>query len=169
MGSKLLFAVMLAIFLVGVAATQIRGVKGATTRSFTLYGSSGGGWGFTAGSISSPGPTIEVEQGDTVNLTLTSQDGSPHRFFVSYTNSSSPSVGDPQSPDFSGTISFQFVASNTNATYKYFCAIHPIMMWGYFGVFPTGGIPEFQPLVMLSLLVIGTLAIALVCKRKQVV
>jgi hypothetical protein len=167
MGSELLFAVMLAIFSVGVATTQIRGVKGATTRSFTLYGSIVGGWGFTAGSISSLGPTIEVEQGDTVNLTLISQDV-VHRFFVSYTNVSSPSVGDPQSPDFSGTINFQFVASDTVGTYKYYCFFHPLTMWGYFRVFPTGGIPEFQPSVMLSLLVIGTLAIALTHKRKQV-
>jgi hypothetical protein len=64
-----------------------------TTRNFTLYGSFSRGWGFTATSISSPGPTIVVQQGDTVNLTLISADGVTHNFFVSYTNTSSPKPG----------------------------------------------------------------------------
>ena len=140
---------------------------GATTRNFTLYGSYLGGWGFTAASISSPGPTIVVEQGDTVNLTLISNDGIVHNFFVSYTNTSSPSTGDPISGDFSSTTNFQFAATSTIGTYTYYCVYHYAMMWGYFQVIQTGTIPEFQPLMMLSLLATSTVVIALVYRKKR--
>ena len=137
--------------------------------NFTLYGSATLGWGFTAASMSSPGPTIVVEQGDTVNLTLISSDGVMHEFFVSYTNASSPSLGDPQSPEFSGTVSvnYQFVASNTTGTYEYRCVFHPDVMWGYFQIVQAGAIPEFQPVTMLLVLVASTIFAALICKRKR--
>ena len=168
MNMKWFFAAVLAVLLVAVVTTQIHNAEAATTRDFTLYGSFTQGWGFTATNISSPGPTIVVEQGDTVNLTLISNDGIiTHRFFVSYTNTSSPSSGDPQSADFSGTANYSFNASNTVGTYKYYCYFHPNSMWGYFQVLPTGAIPEFQPLIMLSLLVVSTTVAALAYKRKR--
>lgn len=167
MNVKWLFAAILAVLLVAVVSTQIHIAEAATTRNFTLYGSYTQGWGFSATNISSPGPTIAVEQGDTVNLTLISSDGIPHRFFVSYTNTSSPNLGDPQSGDFSSTAIYSFNASNTVGTYKYYCYFHPNPMWGYFQVVPTGAIPEFQPLIMLSLLVVGTTVAALAYKRKR--
>jgi hypothetical protein len=39
-------------------------------------------------------------------------------------------------------------------------------MWGYLQIVPTGTIPEFQPLIMLSLLAAVTAAAALAYKRK---
>lgn len=167
MNVKWLFVAVLAVLFVAVVTTQIHDTKAATTRNFTLYGSYTQGWGSTATSISSPGPTIAVEQGDTVNLTLISNDGFTHRFFVSYTNNSSPNPGDPQSPDFSSTANYSFSASNTVGTYQYHCYYHAAVMWGYFQVVPTGTIPEFQPLIMLSLLVVSTTVAALAYKRKQ--
>jgi heme/copper-type cytochrome/quinol oxidase subunit 2 len=168
MKTKWLLATTLVVFLAAfVAITQIHGAKAATTRNVTLYGYYLQGWGFTSTSISSPGPTIVVEQGDTINLTLISNDGITHRFFVSYTNSSSPSSGEPESQDFSGTSNYQFVATNTTGTYTYRCLHHPDVMYGYFQVVPTGTIPEFQPLIMLSLLVTSTTAAALVCRRRR--
>jgi FtsP/CotA-like multicopper oxidase with cupredoxin domain len=164
---KWLFATMLALLLAAVATTQICTAKVATTRNSTLYGSYTSGWGFTATTITSPGPTIVVEQGDTVNLTLISKDAIAHNFFVSYTNASSPKPTDPWSPDFgSNAVNFQFVASNTAGTYQYYCSYYPTVMWGYFKVVPTGTIPEFHPLTMLTLFIAGTAA-ALVCRRKQ--
>lgn len=169
MNVKWLFAAILAVLLVVVATAQIRNAKAATTRNFTLYGSYTQGWGSTAANITSPGPTIVVEQGDTVNLTLINNDGVgvTHKFFVSYTDTPSPNASDPQSPDFTSTVNYQFVASNTVGTYKYYCAFHPDLMWGYFQVVPTGAIPEFQPLIMLSLLVASTAVAALAYKRKR--
>jgi len=152
---------------VGANASVIALSLPPTTRSFTLYGSMTGGWGFTPGTISSPGPAIVVEQGDTVNLTLISSDGLLHNFFVSYVNSSSPSAGDPVSSDFSGTTSFQFVATTIPGTYRYYCFYHSARMWGYFQVVQSGTIPEFQPLIMLSFLATTTAVLALAYRRRH--
>jgi FtsP/CotA-like multicopper oxidase with cupredoxin domain len=167
MNAKWLFATVLVVLCVAVWTTQIDSTKATTTRHFTLYGSATKGWGFSANDITSPGPTVVVEQGDTVNLTLISSDGITHKFFVSYTNASSPSSGDPQSPDFSFIAYYNFTASNTVGTYIYRCSFHPATMWGYFQIVPTGAIPEFQPLIMLLLLIASTMVIALVYERKR--
>ena len=167
MNVKWVYAASLAVLFVLAGATQIHGAKATTTRNFTLYGSFTQGWGFTASNITTPGPTIIVEQGDTVNLTLISQDGIGHLFFVGYTNATSPVSGDPQSPSFSGTINFQFNATTTVGTYMYRCAIHPSNMFGQFQVVATGTIPEFQPLIMLSLLIASTAVAVLAYGRKR--
>jgi FtsP/CotA-like multicopper oxidase with cupredoxin domain len=168
MSAKWLLTALLTLFLLASATAQICSVKATSTRTFTLYGAYPQGWGFTATNITSPGPTIVVEQGDTVNMTLTSHDGSPHQFWVIYTNgSSTPQSGDPLSAQFSGTVNYSFVATNAVGTYEYECLIHKGPMYGYFKVVPTGTIPEFQPLVMLSLLAAGTLVAALAYKRKR--
>jgi FtsP/CotA-like multicopper oxidase with cupredoxin domain len=142
MNSKWTFVAIAAILLATAMFMQVYYTEAATTRYFTLYGSASSGWGFTDTSISRPGPTITVEQGDTVNLTLISQDSLPHQFFVSYTNASSPGSGDPESALFNSKTSFQFVATNTTGTYTYRCAVHPGVMYGYFKVVPTGGDPR---------------------------
>jgi len=152
---------------VGVNASVIALSTRPTNRNFTLYGSFSGGWGFTPASISSPGPTIVVEQGDAVNLTLTSNDGVTHNFFVSYTNISAPNPPDPMSNDFATTTNFRFVATTTIGTYKYFCFYHSVKMWGYFQVIQTGTIPEFQLLIILPLLTATTVAVALTCKKRK--
>lgn len=171
MKEKWLLATILVVFLAAVVTTtQIHSAKGATTRNVTLYGSYSQGWGFTASNITNPGPPIVVEQGDTVNLTLISNDGTysnPHKFFISYTNVSSPNATEPQSSDFTTTLNYQFVATNTVGTYTYGCVHHFSTMHGYFQVVPTGTIPEFQPLIMLSLLVASTAVAALVYRRKR--
>jgi len=165
--SKWFFAAVLTIFFVAFVTTQVLEAGAATTRNFTLYGSFQGGWGFTANNITRPGPTIVVEQGDTVNLTLISNDGNTHQFFVSYTNATTIGSGDPQSLAFSGTVYYSFNATNTVGTYEYRCAYHPDVMWGYFRVVPTGTIPEFQPLAMLSLLIVGIGIATLARKRRR--
>ena len=171
MRAKWLLATILVVFLAAfMATTQIHSAKAATTRYFTLYGSYNQGWGFNASSITSPGPTIVVEQSDTVNLTLINNDGiyaNPHRFFLSYTNASSANSTEPQSSDFTTTVSYQFVATSTVGTYTYGCIYHYSIMKGYFQVVPTGTIPEFQPLIMLSVLVASSAVAALVYRRKR--
>jgi hypothetical protein len=167
--SKWFFTTVLTIFFVAFVTTQVLDAGAATTRNFTLYGSFvQGGWGFTDTNITSPGPTIVVEQGDNVNLTLISKDGMQHRFLVSYTNTTTHNTGDPQSPDFTGTVNYSFNATNTVGTYKYFCLYHYMNgMTGYFRVVPTGTIPEFQPLAMLSLSIACIGIAALARKRRR--
>src|SRR5437867_6990961 len=54
--------------------------------SFTLWGSAnaGGGWGFTQATVTSPGPLLVVTQGERVDLSLHSADGSGHTWCVDY-------------------------------------------------------------------------------------
>lgn len=168
MKTKWLFAVVLSIFFVAFVSTQVLNAGAVTTRNFSLYGSYvQGGWGFTSSNITSPGPMIVVEQGDTVNLTLTSNDGTTHHFFVSYTNATTPSTGDPESQDFNGMMIYSFSATSTVGTYTYRCYYHPDLMWGYFRVVRTGDIPEFQPLAILSLSIAGIGIAALARKRRR--
>jgi heme/copper-type cytochrome/quinol oxidase subunit 2 len=165
--TKLFFAAVLIIFFVALVTTQVLRASAVTTRNFTLYGSYvQGGWGFTSNNITSPGPMIVVEQGDTVNLTLTSNDGYTHHFFVSYANATTPGTGDPQSQDFSGMVNYSYNATNAVGTYTYRCYYHPNLMWGYFRVVPTGSIPEFQPLAILSLSIVG-IGIATLARRRR--
>jgi heme/copper-type cytochrome/quinol oxidase subunit 2 len=167
MNGKWALIAIATILLATAVFVQVHDVEATTTLNFTLYGDAMQGWGFTSISITSPGPTITVEQGDTVNLTLISADGVAHQFFVSYTNSSTLSSGDPESAVFSGTTNFQFVATNTTGTYTYYCSIHPSVMYGYFEVVQTSAISEFQPFAMLTFLFLGTGIVALVRRKTR--
>lgn len=162
MGKKPLL-IVLAMFLVGVmsAAYTTPKVRAATMRSFHLTGNYIKGWNNTI-----PGPTIMVEQGDTVNLTLTSNDVT-HRFFLSYHNSSTPQPGDSQSPNFTATRVYLFTVTNTLGTYTYYCYYHPSVMYGLFRVVPTGSIPEFHVFVLLPLFMALTLLAAVLLRRKR--
>src|SRR6266508_4302557 len=76
----------------------------ADVESFTLYGGQSAGWGFTSASLTNPGPTITVTQGDTV---------------------------EPKSGDFSGTTpgTFSFIADRVG-TFTYRCHYHVATMRG---------------------------------------
>lgn len=165
--TKWLYVGALTFILLAVAAMSVYTARAATVRNFTLYGNLSTGWGFTSGSESSPGPTMVVEQGDTVNLTLISDDGFEHDFFVSYANATAPNSTDPQSGPFTGTLNYSFVATDTIGTYTYRCAIHYSVMWGYFQVVATGTIPEFASITMVSLLIAATAIVAFAYKRKR--
>lgn len=105
----------------------------ADTKSFTLYGGMSTGWGFSSASQSNPGPTIIVNRGDTVVLTLNSVDpaSTTHNWFIDYNNNLTADTGEPKSSDFSGTTagSFTFTA-NKVGTFTYRCAYHPTTMKG---------------------------------------
>lgn len=108
----------------------------ASVDNYNLFGSATQGWGFTATTITRPGPNITVALGDTVNLTLTSADGLAHLFFVDYNGNGVADAGEPASPSFSGTINFQFNVT-TAGTFTYYCAFHPSIMHGTFTVVST--------------------------------
>lgn len=127
------FSVILLGLLLGVALKGSIFVLG-NARSFTLYGNAIAGWGFTSGTATSPGPVINVDQGDLVNLTLISQDsGIPHNFYVDYNNDNTPDLGEPTSPTFTSSTTYQFTA-DTNGSFTYFCQYHQSTMFGTFTV-----------------------------------
>jgi FtsP/CotA-like multicopper oxidase with cupredoxin domain len=164
MNRKLVLALFV-VFLLGIlgATYSTPKVRGSTIRSFHLFGSLSHGWNSTT-----PGPTILAEQGDTVNLTLTSADSLPHKFFLSYHNSTGQQPDDPQpSLDFTGTIVYQFTATNTLGTYTYYCLHHPTTMYGALKVVPSGSIPEFPSFVLLPLSMVATLLAVIVTRREK--
>jgi len=104
----------------------------AAAKSFTLYGDGIDGWGFTSGSMTSPGPTITVDQGDTVTMTLYSADSLPHTFHIDYDSDGAVDTGEPYSGIFSSPttpLTYTFTAG-TSGTFLYRCTIHPTMMYG---------------------------------------
>jgi plastocyanin len=127
--SKNFTLILVIVFLVGMLSGALIPKASAQTRNFHLYGSASLGWGFASNSITSPGPSIQVYQGETVNLTLTSQDGLAHQFFVDYNNNSVADSGEPSSVTFTGTITYSFIA-DTLGNFKYRCTFHPTVMLG---------------------------------------
>lgn len=143
----------------------------ATAVELTLYGSAGGayyeppyGWGFTSTSIISPGPDISVDQYDNVTLTLISQDGRSHQFFVDYDNNTDIDPGEPVSQVFTEMAVLSFNAS-LSGTFTYHCAVHPFTMYGRFIM--NAVVPEFSLPVMLPFFVIATMVIIMVQRAKH--
>src|SRR5207245_7628331 len=77
----------------------------ADTKSFTLYGGMSTGWGFSSASQSNPGPTIIVNRGDTVVLTLNSVDpaSTTHNWYIDYNTNLTADTAEPQSRESSVT------------------------------------------------------------------
>jgi hypothetical protein len=99
-----------------------------------------------------------------VNLTLTSQDGLPHQFFVDYNNNSIIDSGEPHSVSFFGTIVFSFTV-DTLGNFTYRCAVHPLTMFGDFKVW--NPIPEFPGLIVVPVFVVLTLLAVVLFRRKR--
>ena len=89
---------------------------------------------------SSPGPTITVTEGDTVNILLSS-DGSQHQLLVDFDGDGASTSGcttaDKCSSLFMSSTSISFTA-NTVGTFHYYCTLHPTFMVGQFVVQSAG-------------------------------
>ena len=154
------------VLLIGTSASliMIQEARAATTVDITLYGSHDEGWGFSATNITSPGPTITINQYDYLNLTLYSQDGVTHQFFVDYNNDSRIVSGDPASAAFSSSTVFGFNASKSGI-FTYRCAFHPSIMYGTLIV--QQAVPEFSPFLILPLFIAATIAAAVAYRTKR--
>lgn len=107
----------------------------ASPVAYTLYGTAQG-WGFTAGSITSPGPDLTAAPGESVEVTLYSADGVRHNFYVDYNGNGFPDPDEPLSADFGGRfpspITYAFTATMTPGTYAYICDYHASKQFGRF-------------------------------------
>jgi len=106
----------------------------ASPVSYTLYGTTGG-WGFTATTITSPGPDLTALPGEMVSMTLYSADGVRHNFYVDYNGNGMPDTGEPLSADFRSStipITYDFTATSTPGTYAYICDYHANNQFGSF-------------------------------------
>src|SRR5437899_7291432 len=150
---KLVLSIILlvAVYTSALPVPKILIPHSVSAASFTLYGSFSTGWGFTPTSITQPGPTLTVQPGESVSLTLFSADGRPHQFCVDY--ESTPdyvckgSELATQSPMFTSSTTgtaFPFNAPTTHGTYTYFCTIHRSAMTGQFIVSATPPTPDFS-------------------------
>lgn len=109
---------------------------------YTLWGHTFSGWGFSQVEITSPGPTLQAVQGETVQLTLFSADAPVgHTFGVDYNGNGFLDATEEETPFFnSKTVGFMssITANSTHpGTYTYWCGIHLGNMKGTFIVNPT--------------------------------
>jgi len=89
------------------------------------------GWGTTQTTVTSPGPTIIVNAGQTSSIQLGSADGAGHNWAIDYNNACTTAgcttmAGDPISPMFSTTtlLNFTFTPTTKAGNYTYWCFIH---------------------------------------------
>src|SRR5437879_1512141 len=102
-GSTFLSTSIDPVGVVAAAPSPLPPRTGVWPVNFTLYGNASRGWGFSAATISNPGPNVTVYYGDTVNLTLIGNDLQvSHSWFIDYDNSMTPTDDEPNSPPFNG-------------------------------------------------------------------
>ncbi len=151
------------------------GMQGLITISapthYTLYGDALKGWGLNATHITKPGPTLVVEAGVNVTLTLYAADTAAHTWFIDYDNSSSVGTGEKESGLFGGSgnpnpLNYTFNAT-AGGNFTYRCGIHLGTMWGMIvvlgkpGPLPAGFPIPLIPGIMLAVIV-GVLLFAVV-------
>jgi plastocyanin len=142
----------------------------APTR-YALYGDASRGWGFSATNITKPGPTLIIEKGVSVTLTLYSEDGTFHTWFIDYDNSSTVGSGEAESGQFGGSgnpnpLTYNFTTERAG-TFAYRCGIHLSSMWGMIIVlgtpsalpaaFPIGLIPGIMLVVIVGVLLLAAM------------
>src|SRR5256886_3080198 len=126
----------LALYLVPSTLPSVASVR-AATRTISLAASY---VTYPYWNGSSPGPTITVTEGDTVNIMLSS-DGSQHQLLVDFDGDGASTGGcttaDKCSSLFMSSTSISFTA-NTVGTFHYYCTLHPTFMVGQFVVQSAG-------------------------------
>jgi hypothetical protein len=132
--------VVAATLIVGLLASVFSATPAAADRTITLYGTRAGGWGFSNTTITSPGPHLEIVQGEMVTLFLTSADQDPHDWFIDYNLDSSSGGNEPQLPGTfdENTRNWTFSA-NRNGTFVYRGeGADGEKMWGLITIHPPG-------------------------------
>ena len=165
-------ALLVALFAgLGAQSTSrpsIPSVHAANIDSFLLNGSITG-WNAST----NKNPTITVQQGDQVNLSLKSADLATHQFLLDGDNDGVADQADCPTTDpcsnlFSTAngIIYRFIVNLAPGTYTYYCTVHPTTMLGSFVVTPsTVGGPVLQVdklALVLPFLAIAGIAIAAV-------
>ena len=129
------FLMLLLVSSIALALGPIASVR-ASPVAYTLYGTVDG-WGFTATTITSPGPELTALPGEMVRLTLYSANGVRHNFYVDYNRNGLPDTSEPTSPDFRSStipITYDFTTTTTPGTYTYYCDYHANSQFGPFKV-----------------------------------
>ena len=113
---------------------------------FTLYGETAGGWGNSTTTLSNPGPTLYVYQGENVSITLYAGDNIPHNWFIDFNGNNRVDAGEVSSPDFSSStnaVVFNFtVPTDRIGPSTYLCRYHTLTMRGQIVILTP---PEITP------------------------
>lgn len=153
--------IVVLLFAVCLASASCVAAQGGQTQNITLYGSATQGWGLTQQSMSIPGPQITFTQDVPVSLTLISVDGNVHDFYVDYNGNGAIDSGEPHSPTFTSTVTYQFAPDRTGQ-FTYYCSFHAATMRGNAQII----IPELTLTALIALMVASAM-IAVVYMRKK--
>ncbi len=149
-------------------ALTVPPTRGSSARHFNLYQNNNTKGVPCSGqtncfNTTSPGPTITVNQGDTVSITVHDNDSISHTFTIVSAPYTSVDTG-TMNPGQVKTLS-TFTAS-TSGTFNYQCSIHPTTMLGTFKVIQVSS----TPITSSSLLVLAfttTAAVYIVLRKRH--
>ncbi len=169
MKTKIALALVIMIC-VGMLGVRIRiPAAEAAAVPYTLYGSAGltetppVGWSLVSGNETVPGPTLSTVVGDNITLLLISDDNVTHQFFVDYDNNGFVDDEEPVSNEFLTNTTLSFVP-DLDGNFTYRDAIYPNQMYGTISV---EVIPEYSSLLFLPLLVVGSLLVIVIFKKRH--
>jgi hypothetical protein len=138
-----------------------------------LYANRSTGWGFTNNSLTSPGPSLEVEVGEHVTLNLTSVDGRNHDWFIDHNNNSIVDANESYSDSgtFRGTLEYNFTVGNQTGTFVYRSRFNGDgNLWGDITVRPAGFLSGVlsNPLLLAGIVaaVAGVVVVAIWARRR---
>ncbi len=114
------------------------------TYAYDLLGNATGGWGFSALSVSRPGPHLFAVFGAYAYLNLSASDDQSHEWFLDLNGNLAPDSNEPQSPVFvgSGVVLFVFTPLAVGS-FTYRDAFYPATVWGNLTVLPAQGPSAF--------------------------
>jgi len=165
-GAVVLAGLVLASFGFAIPAT-------ATASPTYLYANRSTGWGFTNTSLTSPGPSLEVEVGEHVTLNLTSVDGRNHDWFIDYNNNSIVDANESYSDSgtFRSNLQYNFTVGNQTGTFVYRSRFNGDgNLWGDITVRPAGFLGGLlgNPLLLAGIVavIVAIVAVAIWARRR---
>ena len=162
----LVFLLSIALLCVSLETMQVRAATQVTLyageKSTSVYG-----FGSSASSITSPGPTLTLTSGDTVTVTLHNAGTMPHNFAIVDSKSSTATVlwnsqiqssSNPVSPGSSASVTF--TVGNVG-NYYYVCQVDAHVALGMWGnVVVQAAVPEYPTALVLVFFAIAATALA---------
>jgi plastocyanin len=135
-----------------------------TPDRYTLWGDAARGWGFNKTNITAPGPTLVIQTGKNVTLTLYAADSTAHTWGIDFNGDKTIEGSETNSKQFSSpSVSYNFTFNvSQGGNYTYRCAIHPTSMYGPIIILGRQSSSPGPGLGLVPSIMIGTIAVVLV-------
>jgi len=104
----------------------------AAAVAISLYGTAPGGWSFTSGAETNPGPTIATSVGDNVTVHMISEDGAPHGVFIDFNDDGHIEPASDVSSPTGTDVTFSFIVPASPGSHYYYCSIHSANAQGHY-------------------------------------